>query len=63
MWLGLTIGEAARATFGAGLTLFSFWYVYVCAIKPQREMRRQQAWAAIAEMHRNYWRQLSRPKE
>jgi hypothetical protein len=31
-----------------------FLLVYRCAIKPKRELRRQQYWFAIEEMHRNH---------
>lgn len=52
MFLGFATEEMAGIAFGAAIIVFSMWRVYMWVIKPEREMRRQQAWTAIEEMHR-----------
>lgn len=60
MFLGLDIGETLGVAFGACLVMLSLWLLYQWAIKPERESRRQNAWRAIEEMHRNHWERLRR---
>jgi hypothetical protein len=55
MFLSLNVGETLGFAFGGCLVMFSLWLLYQLAIKPERESRRQKAWRAIEEMHRNHW--------
>jgi hypothetical protein len=52
MFLSLGIAEALGCAFGAVLIAVSVWLLYLWAIKPERETRRQQTWLAAEEMHR-----------
>ena len=56
------MGETLGIAFGGSLATISLWLLYQWAIKPERENRRQNAWRAVEEMHRNHWERLrSRP--
>lgn len=60
MLLGMTIGEVFGVVFGAFITALSLWLLYQWEIRPEREVRRQLAWRAIEEMHRDHWVSIRR---
>ena len=55
MFLGFDMSEWLGAAFSGCLVMLSLWLLYQWAIKPEREIRRQIAWRATEEMHRNHW--------
>lgn len=56
------MGETLGVAFGGCVVMLSLWLLYQWAIKPEKETRRQNAWRAVEEMHRNHWEHLrSRP--
>ena len=60
MFVGLDAGETLGVAFGGCLVMLSIWLLYQCAIKPERENRRQHASRAIEEIHRTHWERLRR---
>jgi hypothetical protein len=60
MFLSLDMGETLGVAFGGCVVTLSLWLLYQWAIKPERESRRQNAWRANEEMHRNHWNRFRR---
>jgi hypothetical protein len=60
MIVALTIGDTLAFAFSGSLIAISIWFLYRLAIKPEREHRKQRAWAAVEEVHRYHREQQSR---